>query len=169
MDHQQYEDWQSLYVAQRKSLIDYAARLTGSRDAAEDIVQEAFTICLSRQDREYEITKAFLFTIVRNLSHNRHRQLTVHQKTDQQDYPWWAKYQAVELPERQVILIEQARIAAQTISELSPIIRMVVELYRFDGLTLHQIASRLEISVATTHRLLKEGMEIVWEKMRFDE
>lgn len=169
MDHQQYEDWQSLYTAQRKSLIDYAARLTGSRDAAEDIVQEAFTICISRQERDYQITRAFLFTIVRNLSHNRHRHLTVHQKTDQHDYPWWARYQATEPPERQVILIEQARMAAQAISELPPIIRMVIELYRFDGATLQEIASRLEISVATVHRLLKEGMEIVWEKMDFDE
>ncbi|MBF2717690.1 sigma-70 family RNA polymerase sigma factor [Agrobacterium vitis] len=169
MDHQQYEDWQSLYVAQRKSLIDYAARLTGSRDVAEDIVQEAFTICLSRQERDYQITRAFLFTIVRNLAHNRHRHHIVHQKIDQQDYPWWARYQAVDPPERQVIVIEKARIAAQAISELSPIIRMVVELYRFDGMTLQEIASRLEISVATAHRALKEGMEIVWEKMGFDE
>lgn len=94
--------------------------------------------------------------------------MTVHQKTDQGDYPWWARYQTVEPPERQVIMIEQARIAARAISELSPITRMVVELYRFDGMTLQEIAARLEISVATVHRSLKAGMEILCEKMDFD-
>lgn len=53
MVHQQYEDWQFLYVDQRKSLIDYAARLAGSRDIAEDIVQEAFMLCLAKQERDY--------------------------------------------------------------------------------------------------------------------
>ncbi|MFB9948887.1 RNA polymerase sigma factor [Rhizobium puerariae] len=169
MDHQQYEDWQSLYVDQRKSLIDYAARLAGSRDVAEDIVQEAFTLCLARQDRDYQITKAFLFTIVRNLSHNRRRHLIVHRKTDQQDYPWWARYQTTESPELQVMIVDQAKMAAQAISELPPKIRMAVELYRFDGATLHEIAARLGTSIATAHRLLKEGMEIIWERMGFDE
>jgi RNA polymerase sigma factor (sigma-70 family) len=168
MDHQQYQDWQALYVEQRKSLIDYAARVAGSRDVAEDIVQEAFTLCLARQERDYQITKAFLFTIVRNLSHNRRRHLKIHQRTDQKDYPWWARYQGTEPPEMQVMMIEQAKLAAQAISELPPKVRSVVELYRFDGVTLQEIAARLGISIATAHRLLKEGMEILWDRMGLD-
>lgn len=169
MVHQQYEDWQFLYVDQRRSLIDYAARLAGSRDIAEDIVQEAFMLCLAKQERDYQITKAFLFTIVRNLSYNRRRHVAVHRKIDQQDYPWWTRYQSIEPPDAQVMILDQARIAAQTISELPAKIRMVVEFYRFDGMTLHEIASRLGISVATAHRLLKEGMEIIWDRMDFGE
>lgn len=169
MVHEQYQDWQFLYVDQRKSLIDYAARLAGSRDVAEDIVQEAFMLCLAKQERDYQITKAFLFTIVRNLSYNRRRHLAVHRKTDQQDYPWWTQYQTIESPDSQVLIMDQARIAAEAISELPPRIRMVVEFYRFDGITLHEVASRLDISVATAHRLLKEGMEIIWDRMGFDE
>lgn len=95
--------------------------------------------------------------------------MAVHRKIDQQDYPWWTQYQSIEPPDAQMMILDQARIAAQTISELPTKIRMVVEFYRFDGMTLHEIASRLGISVATAHRLLKEGMEIIWVRMDFDE
>lgn len=168
MDHENDDDWRVLYTAQRKSLVDYAARLTGARDAAEDLVQEAFLICISTQERNYAITKAFLFTIVRNLVHNHHRRQGVRATRHPDDYPWWARYQATETPETQVMALERAKIAAQAIGALAPKVRQAVEMYRFDGLKLEEIALELNVSVSTAHRLLKEGMETLWVKMDFD-
>lgn len=166
---QNYSDWQSLYTDQRKSLVDYAAKLTGMRDVAEDIVQEAFTICMSRDDRNYYITKAFLYTIVRNLVHNRRRHIAVHNSNHPNDFPWWIRHQQMDSPELQVVIFDQAKIAAHAIGSLPPKVREVVELYRFDELKLQEIADRLDISVATAHRLLKEGMETIWQEMGLDQ
>lgn len=168
MSQEHYDDWLSLYADQRKSLVDYATKLTGLRDVAEDLVQEAFAICLARSDRNYTITKAFLYTVVRNLVRNRHRHLGVRKAGHPEDYPWWARHQGITTPEAEVIILDKARLAARAIEELPPRTREVVELYRFDGLTLQQTASELGISVATAHRLLKEGMEWLWNRLDFD-
>lgn len=169
MDQRNYPDWQSLYTDQRKTLVDYAAKLTGMRDVAEDIVQEAFMICMSRDDRNYYVTKAFLYTIIRNLVHNRRRHAAVHNSNHPNDFPWWIRHQPMDSPELQVLIFDQAKIAARTIGDLPPKVREVVELYRFDGLKLQDIAERVDISVATAHRLLKEGMETIWREMGLDE
>lgn len=168
MNHEHYDDWLTLYADQRRSLVDYATKLTGLRDVAEDMVQEAFTICLAREDRDYKITKVFLYTVVKNLVRNRHRHLGVRRAGHPEDYPWWARYQRTGTPEAQVLILERARLAARAIEELPPRTRAVVELYRFEGLTLQQTASQLGISVATAHRLLKEAMECLWDRLDFD-
>lgn len=165
MNQEHYDDWLSLYAAQRKPLVDYATKLTGLRDVAEDLVQEAFAICLSKNDRNYTITKAFLYTVVRNLVRNRHRHMAVRKAGHPDDVPWWAKHQWIATPEAQVIILDRAKLAARAIEELPPRTREVVELYRFDGFTLQQTATQLGISVATAHRLLKEGMASLWDQL----
>ncbi|MNO09217.1 RNA polymerase sigma factor [compost metagenome] len=43
--------------------------------------------------------------------------------------------------------------------------RVIVEMYRFDGYTLQEIADRLDLSTATVHRLLKAAMARLAEQM----
>lgn len=68
---------EALYAAEYASVVKLAYLLTGERDAAEDVAQEAFVRLFARfQDRkEPEVVGAYLRRIVVNLSRSRVRRL----------------------------------------------------------------------------------------------
>ncbi|HEV2756765.1 MAG TPA: sigma-70 family RNA polymerase sigma factor [Actinomycetota bacterium] len=68
---------EGLYAAEYPSVVKLAYLLTGERDAAEDVAQEAFVRLFARfQDRkEPEVVGAYLRRIVVNLSRSRVRRL----------------------------------------------------------------------------------------------
>lgn len=81
------------------------------------------------------------------------------------DIPWWARPLTIETPEDEFLFSEQVKTVAHLIDELPEKTRIVLELYRFEGLTLAEIATRLGMSTPTAHRLLKEAMDVVKAKM----
>jgi hypothetical protein len=89
-----------MYLRHRRSLINYAAPLLGSKDDAEDIVQDAYLRFVRETADEHMPPKTYLFRIVRNLSFNkRSRRKLENNVVESADIPWWALPQAVETPE----------------------------------------------------------------------
>jgi RNA polymerase sigma-70 factor (ECF subfamily) len=161
-------EWYAMYLQNRRALVDYAAPLTKSRDEAEDVVQEAFLHFMPKEHDQPVPPKAYLFRIVRNLSFNRKRHQKVKNAAHPDDLPWWTQYQTVDTPEDHLLFCEQVRIAAHVLENLPPQMRLVMELYRFEGKTMEDIAERMDISISTVHRLLKEAMKKIREKMAID-
>jgi RNA polymerase sigma factor (sigma-70 family) len=147
-----------MYLKARKALLDYATPLTGSRDDAEDIVQDAFLKFVPDAADATPPPKAYLFRIVRNLSFNKRRRRKLEAKDEPDDIPWWAWPQAQPSPEAEFVLQQQVRLVAQAIERLPVRERAVMEMYRFEKMTLQEIAERLAVSVPTAHRLLSAAM-----------
>ncbi len=148
------------YLTHRAALVDYASRILGSREAAEDIVQEAFLrLAPARSD---DLTPrqrlAYLYRIVRNLAFDMLRRRRIESRGQAEDAPFWITPQPSETPEEALLLRDQARIAAETLATLPPDIRQALEMYRFGGQTLEAVASHLGISVATAHRHVRMAM-----------
>ena len=70
-------DTNSLFIAHRRSLVDYAAGIVGSRTQAEDVVQEAW-FRLNRLDDRHPIHEPlrYLYRLVRNLAIDTRRTLS---------------------------------------------------------------------------------------------
>lgn len=155
-----------MYVKARKALVDYATPIAGSRDDAEDIVQDAFLRFVPQNETKPLPPKAYLFRIVRNLSFNlrRRRKLETAEETD--DIPWWAMPQGRPTPEAELLLQQQVIMVARAIEQLPDRERAVMEMYRFQKMTLQEIADRLGVSVPTAHRLLNAAMTRLRDKTR---
>lgn len=149
-----------LYLTHRTALINYAARLLGSKEAAEDIVQEAYLRL--PPVRSHELTArqslAYLYRIVRNLAFDVLKRRKIESRVQADEPPHWGQPQAMETPEEALLLRDQARIAAKVLASLPPDMRLAVEMYRFGGHTLEAVADRLGISVATAHRHVRTAM-----------
>ncbi|SIQ48262.1 RNA polymerase sigma-70 factor, ECF subfamily [Rhizobium sp. RU35A] len=150
----------ALFLEHRPALVDYAARLMGSRDQAEDIVQDAFLRLKPKESEDYAPRQilSYLYSIVRNLALDQLKRRSVESRGRDTDPPFWILPQNPGTPEDAVLWSDQARVAAETLEGLPPEMRLAIELYRTEGWTLEAIASELKVSVATAHRLIRTGM-----------
>lgn len=156
---------QELYLRNRKALVDYATPLVGSRADAEDIVQDAFLQFVPRAKSEELPPKSYLFSIVRNLSFNLRKRRKIEDGVASDDIPWWALPSSFASPEENVLFTERVNSVSEAVDALPEQVRRVLELYRFEGLTLQEIATDLGISIAKAHRLLNEAGRAIKEKM----
>lgn len=155
-----------MYLKARKALVDYATPIAGSRDDAEDIVQDAFLKFVPEADGKPLPPKAYLFRIVRNLSFNLRRRRKLENTEEADDIPWWALPQDRPTPEAELLLQQQVITMARAIERLPDRERAVMEMYRFQKMTLQEIADRLAVSVPTAHRLLNAAMTRLREQTR---
>lgn len=132
----------------------------GCRAAAEDIVQDAYlrfapdrtTGDTARQ------TLAYLYRIVRNLAFDMLKRRKVERRLNLHDQPFWIVPQPTETPEQTALLSDEVLVACAVLDGLPTEIRIAVEMYRFGGATLEQVAAHLGISVATAHRHVRTAM-----------
>ncbi|CAN7656266.1 sigma-70 family RNA polymerase sigma factor [Neorhizobium tomejilense] len=154
------ESRHSLYLAHRSALVDYAARILGSREAAEDIVQEAYLRFAPGKTPGESARQglAYLYRIVRNLSFDVLKRRKIEYRGHAEDPPFWTIPQAADNPEQTVMFGDEVRVAAAALDALPSEIRIAVEMYRFGGHTLEGVADHLGISVATAHRHVRTAM-----------
>lgn len=157
-----------MFLRHRKALIDYATPLVGSRDEAEDIVHDAYLRFVPDDGEKDLPPKTYLFRIVRNLSFNKRTRRKRENTVPEHDIPWWALPQQPATPEDDALLSENVNSVMQALDQMPESLRSVLQLYRFDGLTLAQVAQRLGVSTATAHRMLREAMDIVRKRIAGD-
>lgn len=144
------------FLGIRRELVSYAAKITGDRMQAEDIVQEAW-IRFIPQQASAEQPAAYLYRIVRNLAldliRSRSRELA-HQVSP----PAWLLPAHISDPAELCLhnmTLERLSRALEAMPENS---RRALEMHRFGGCTLAEIAGHLNVSLTTTHRLLRDAL-----------
>ncbi|MGU3495078.1 RNA polymerase sigma factor [Xanthobacteraceae bacterium A53D] len=149
-----------MYLSHRAALIDYATPILGSRDAAEDIVQDAYLRFMPARLRATSPEQAlgFLYRTVRNLAFDVLKRRKVETRDAAQDGPFWLEPQAAPTPEQQLLLCDQVRIVSEVLAGLPLEARVAVEMHRFGGFTLDEVASHLGISITTAHRHVRSAM-----------
>jgi len=148
-----------IYLAHRSALIDYATPILGWREAAEDIVQDAYLRFAPARAGigSPEQSLAYLYRIVRNLAFDVLKRRKVEKRAGD-DGPFWAVPHAEPTPEQSALFCDQVRIVADVLSSRPIEVRIAVEMHRFGGFTLEEVASHLGISVATAHRHVRSAM-----------
>ena len=149
-------------MAHRPNLVSYASGIVGSRAQAEDVVQEAW---LRFDDasrlRLLEEPLGYLYRIVRNLALDGRRRL-VREDRGRDSYAAIAVESdghASLTPEREALHKDALRIVMAAIAELPERTQVALEMHRFGGCKLREIADHLGISVALAHNLVAEGIE----------
>ncbi|HEV7307241.1 RNA polymerase sigma factor [Ensifer sp.] len=155
----------AIYIAHRPALLAYARLIAGSRAEAEDLVQEAF-IRFSPEHADTTLSpRAYLIRIVRNLAFNLKKRRRYESLQAVENLPFWGQPQPMDTPEQHVLFCDQVRSVTSILATMPDDVRTIVEMYRFDGYTLQEIADHLDLSVATVHRQLKTAMARLAEHM----
>jgi RNA polymerase sigma factor (sigma-70 family) len=152
----------AFFMAHRPNLVSYASGIVGSRAQAEDVVQEAW---LRFDDasrlRLLEEPLGYLYRIVRNLALDGRRRLA-REDRGRDSYAAVAAEadgQTGLTPEREALHKDALRIVMAAIAELPERTQVALEMHRFGGCKLREIADHLGISVTLAHSLVAEGIE----------
>ncbi|MFT3689040.1 sigma-70 family RNA polymerase sigma factor [Paenirhodobacter sp.] len=148
-----------LYLAHRREFLDYAAAITGDRAQGEDVVQDAFLRFSSETaSRPLDEPLGYLWRIIRNLALDWRRSRKAEGRyIDPDADASWALHDQ-PMAEEALACRDELRIVMAAIAELPERTRDALEMHRFEGLKLREIADRLGVSTATAHGLVYEGL-----------
>lgn len=159
----------TLYMAHRGELVNYASGIVGDRARAEDVVQEAYLRFSDASARRLlEEPLGYLYRIVRNLALDGRRR-----QAHESRYLWAESdvdvSQAAEVrasPEIQASDRAELKAVMDALAELPERTRLALEMHRFGGCKLREIADRLGISVTLAHSLVADAVEHCRKRVR---
>ena len=152
----------TLFLSIRAGLVSYAQRMVGTREAAEDIVQEAYIRFVPGASGRAveESPKAYLYRVVHNLSIDLLRRERLEARR-LQAAPFWAQPQPENSPEETILFYEGIRRAMDSLNHLPERQRMAFEMTKFGGYSVNEVASHLGVSVPTAYRLIQSAIATI--------
>ncbi|MCT8003147.1 sigma-70 family RNA polymerase sigma factor [Sphingomonas sanguinis] len=156
-------------IQKRRELIRYASRITGDRDLAEEVVQEAY-LRLGEMAAKQPLARpgGYLARIVRNLAINR---LWRSRRENEAFVPDGEAALANIVadqpsPEQMALANDQYARLEAALAELPNRTRIAVEMSRFGGAKLREIAEELGVSVTVAHELVIDGIAHCRSRLR---
>ena len=159
----------ALYLAHRPALVNYANGIVGDPTHAEDVVQEAWLrLDKLAQSRPPEQPVAYLYRIVRNLAIDRYRRRQREQRQIEPDGHALSLRVADDAgsPEAAAVARDELRLLAEALAELPERTRIALEMRRFGGCSLREIADHLDVSVTSVNRIIAKGIAQCRRHMR---
>jgi RNA polymerase sigma-70 factor (ECF subfamily) len=159
----------SHYLAHRDGLVRYVQTITGDRDQAEDLVQEAYLrLGQALTRRLLEDPGRYLFRIVRNLALDGRRQGRRDSRRYAEDPEPLIEGARDEQPSPEAAALardDYERLLA-AMAELPERTRIAVEMHRLGGAKLREIAAELGISTSAAHQLVVDGVAHCRDRLR---
>lgn len=152
-------DTTALFVQHRGSLVDYAARIVGSRAQAEDVVQEAW-LRLRRAEEQRTVLEpvAYLYRLVRNLAIDTRRKLSREIMQGSSEQTTLGVPDETPSAERTAEAKDELRLVLEALAALPERTQIAVRMNRIEGRTLQEVANRLDLSVTRTFTIVAEGV-----------
>lgn len=154
-----------LFSESHQALRRYVRRLVKSREAADEIVQEAFLRTYENADR-VRTPRAFLFSAARNLASDARRQYRVRKTHTVGDLDISHVVSSEESLEGGVLSDEQSRLLKEAVERLSPQCRAAFTLRVFHACSYKEIAQRLGLSPKTVENHIARALRETHEYLR---
>lgn len=150
-----------LYATYKKRLIYFAMRFLKSREYAEDVFQDAFTVVW--QSRRFINPDAsfssYLYTIMRNRILNQLRNAANEEKLKESIFSQALDY--TEDTKREVMLNDLKSLISHALQQLTPRQREIFEMSREAQLSHKEIADKLGISVNTVQEHISTSLKLI--------
>lgn len=159
----------ALYVALRGKLVDYAQSIVRDRALAEDVVQDAWLrLATLAEGRVLEEPVGYLYRVLRNLALDGRRRSVREDGVFRHEPVTTLERAADELasPELTAAAKDELRLLSVAMAELPERTRIALEMRRFGGFKLKEIADHLGVSVATAHELIAQGLAYCRRRVR---
>ena len=153
-------DLVDIFVVHRAQLCQVAAKILGSPDRAEDVVQDAY-LKIVEVEAVFAVKQpvAYLFRVVRNLAIDHYRRarlesdvFTVAEEGEHVPSP-------SATPEAIAISRQQLSSLAEALDQLPERTRQAFELYRMSGHTQREIARMLDVSPTLVNFMIRDALD----------
>ena len=159
-----WESLEELFAALEAPLLAYALRLTGGREVAEDVVQEAF-MKLHAQFESVQTPRRWLYRTVHNLALNQRRQeakvVALHPGSDDDAAVEDHTPDPAPLPDEQIIRLEGIGLVRICLAALEPRTRELIRLKFNEELTYQEISTRTGLSIGNVGYLLHHALKTI--------
>lgn len=148
------------FIENRQVLVKIAARITGCRSRAEDVVQDAFFRLQSAPEitSSFKAQLSYLFQIVRNLAIDHYRKQTLELKYSGPEEEGLNVVIHGASPENAHINFSTLETIASALSELPPRTRYAFEMYRLHGVPQKDIAKELGVSPTLVNFMIRDAL-----------
>src|SRR5919106_3826084 len=157
-----------VYERHATAAFSLAYRMTGTRNVAEDVVQEAF-LSLWRSGARYDRARGSVRTWVLGIVHHRAidalRRATVHDRRRAGDEGIEERFEAPERTDVEVARREEAVTVRAALGGLPADQVQVIELAYFGGFTHTEIAEMLDAPVGTVKGRMRLGLKKLRERL----
>lgn len=151
--------WEELYENHYKELVAYGTRMSGSKELAEDLVQETFVKALMNTeivaDLSHSKQRAWLFRTFKNLFVDRYRRAVREREYEQNGQPEYIEDQGMQEVENAMLL-----------QSISPQDRAIFQLRYLDGYSAEEISQMMNLPPGTIRsklsrcrKFLKQNLE----------
>jgi len=162
------ETIEELFAALESPLLSYALRLIGEREAAEDLVQEAF-MRLHAQFDEVREPRRWLYRTVHNLALNQRRDsakiIPLQPPCDGNDVPAADTADPQPLPDEQIARIEGIGLVRLSLATLDDRSRELVRLKFNDELSYAEISERTGLKTGHVGYLLHHALKAIADEL----
>ncbi|WP_195596777.1 RNA polymerase sigma-70 factor [Bacteroides cellulosilyticus] len=150
-----------LYATYKNRLIYFAMRFLKSREYAEDVFQDAFTVVWqSRRFINPDVSfSSYLYTIMRNRILNQLRNAANEEKLKESILSQALDY--TEDTKREVMLNDLKSLISHALQQLTPRQREIFEMSREAQLSHKEIADKLGISVNTVQEHISISLKLI--------
>ena len=134
--------WEELYEVHYKELLAYGSRMSGSKELAEDLVQQTFVRALMHAEVVEDLSpskrRAWLFRTFKNLFFDRYRRVILENEYEQSWQPAYSEEQGIQEVENAMLL-----------QSLKPEDRAIFQLRYFDGYSAEEISEMMNLPPGT--------------------
>ena len=142
--------WEELYEDHYKELVSYGSRISGSKELAEDLVQETFVKALMNGEAVADLSpskqRAWLFRTFKNLFFDRCRRAVLENEYMQNSQPEYGEDRGIQEIENAMLL-----------QKLSPQDRAIFILRYFDDYSAEEISRMLDLPPGTVRSKLSRS------------
>ena len=135
----------------------FARRWTGSESLADDVVHETWLRANTSNAAMPQNVKAYVFRMAGNLAIDHLKRETTRAKRESDSITGLSR-SAARTPEAHAAARQELAILEEAVLDLPPKRRRIFILYRGHGLTMRQIAERLDISEKTVEKQIARAM-----------
>ncbi|MGE8065922.1 RNA polymerase factor sigma-70 [Pseudomonas sp. NPDC089569] len=148
------------FVDNRPMLVKIAARITGCRSRAEDVVQDAYFRLQSAPaiTSSLKAQLSYLFQIVRNLAIDHYRKQAVEQKYAGPEEEGLSVVISGASPETSHINFSTLENIADALGDLPSRTRYAFEMYRLHGVPQKDIARELGVSPTLVNFMIRDAL-----------
>lgn len=162
------ETIQELFAALETPLLNYAVRLAGARELAEDLVQEAF-MKLHAQFEEVREPRRWLYRTVHNLALNHRRDsakiIPLNPGGENDDAPATDTTDPQPLPDEQIIRLEGIGLVRLCLESLDDRSRELIRLKFNEDLSYQQIGERTGLKTGHVGYLLHHALKALADEL----
>ncbi len=168
-----YEDFEREAVPHKEALFNFALKLTGGVDEADDLVQETYLKAFRFFDK-FELgtnCKAWLFRIMKNSFINDYRKVSKEpNKVDYQDIQnFYENIKAEEVQTEHLVSDSFSAVfdddITEAISELPPDFQTIIILADIEGFSYEEVAEFVSCPIGTVRSRLHRARKLLYSKL----